>query len=90
MNTSDPKCTCSCQGYVDRWGHTETCPRAPRVPLMDWLVGAVCVIVFAMVYFGFAAVILLTYASWGGSCLENGGHIVGSGFDTRCEGMKRQ
>lgn len=78
-------CTCSCKGYVDRWGHDDGCPSGPKGGL-----ALLCLLLLGTMalFFGVGFLILWIYASWGGGCIEAGGRIVGSGTETRCEGMR--
>jgi hypothetical protein len=51
------------------------------VSVLFWLL---CLFVLAAAPFG----ILYGYAMWAGDCGVHGGHVVGSAFETRCEGSK--
>ena len=79
------KCNC-CPAKISRWGHEPGCH---PTTVTDVLFTVFCVVGFCVLFLGAAFGVLWIYASWGGSCLESGGHIVGNGTDTHCEGMKR-
>ena len=65
--------------YANRYVNTPFTLRDKVILTIQIVVGSV---LFVAVGLG----ILWVYASWGGSCLESGGKIVGDGPNTHCEG----